>query len=76
MTAWTNVVNWATATPMPLAQQLADKFTQATGIKVTLVRNGDDALLRRLVEGPQGRTAGAQDLFWGLLNAKEFVFNH
>ena len=53
-------VNWATATPMPLAQQLADKFTQATGIKVTLVRNGDDALLRRLVEEPQGRTAGAQ----------------
>ena len=52
-------VNWATATPMPLAQQLADKFTQATGIKVTLVRNGDDALLRRLVEEPQGRTAGA-----------------
>src|SRR6185436_14875117 len=42
-----------------LAQQLADKFTQATGIKVTLVRNGDDALLRRLVEEPQGRTAGA-----------------
>ena len=53
-------VNWATATPMPLAQQLADKFTQATGIKVTLVRNGDDALLRRLVEEPQGRTAGVQ----------------
>ena len=34
-----------------------------------------DAAKRLIAEAPT-RSVGAQDLFWGLLNAKEFLFNH
>jgi iron(III) transport system substrate-binding protein len=48
-------VNWTTATPAPLAQQLADKFIQATGMKLTVTRQDNDDALRRAVEEQQGR---------------------
>ncbi len=37
-------------------------------------REIDDA--RTVLDAAPDRTQGAQDLFWGLMNAKEFLFNH
>jgi len=48
-------VNWTTATPAPLAQQLADKFIQATGMKLTVTHQDNDDALRRAIEEQQGR---------------------
>src|SRR4051812_38896310 len=33
-------VSWYSSTPFPLVQLLADRFTQDTGVKVTLLRSG------------------------------------
>ena len=52
-------VSWYTSTPLPLVQHLADKFTAGTGIKVTLLRNGGEAVLRRLVQEQQAGAAPA-----------------
>ena len=41
-------LSWYTSTPVALAQQLADRFQQQTGIKVQLLRTGGQAVLRRL----------------------------
>jgi hypothetical protein len=36
----------------------------------------ENAAARRLIVESPSRAIGAQDLFWGLLNSKEFLFNH
>lgn len=41
-------VSWYTSTPVALAQQLASKFQEETGIHVQLLRTGGSALLRRI----------------------------
>jgi iron(III) transport system substrate-binding protein len=55
-------VSWYTSTPFPLVQQLADKFTADTGIKVTLLRTGGSAVLRRFQQEYQAGQAGADVL--------------
>ena len=52
-------VSWYTSTPFPLVQNLADKFTADTGIKVTLLRSGGEAVLRRFLQEYQAGQAGA-----------------
>ena len=52
-------VNWYSSTPFPLVQQLADKFTADTGIKVTLLRTGGEAVLRRFLQEYQAGQVGA-----------------
>jgi iron(III) transport system substrate-binding protein len=52
-------LSWYTSTPFPLVQQLADKFTQDTGIKIQLLRSGGEAVLRRFMQEYQAGQAGA-----------------
>ena len=52
-------VSWYTSTPFPLVQTLADRFTADTGIKVTLLRTGGEAVLRRFLQEYQAGQAGA-----------------
>src|SRR6478752_10452057 len=52
-------LSWYSSTPFPLVQQLADKFTQDTGIKVMLLRSGGDAVLRRFLQEYGAGQAGA-----------------
>ena len=52
-------VSWYSSTPFPLVQKLADKFTQDTGIKVTLLRSGGEAVLRRFLQEYGAGQAGA-----------------
>jgi len=52
-------VNWYTSTPFPLVQILADHFTADTGVKVTLLRSGGEAVLRRFLQEYQAGQAGA-----------------
>ena len=52
-------LSWYTSTPFPLVQHLADKFTADTGIKVTLLRSGGEAVLRRFLQEYQAGQAGA-----------------
>jgi hypothetical protein len=80
-----DVVNRKVADPAgQLARWMKDpKLTDETLIKslyfVTFNRPATPeevtAAARLIAEAPS-RTIGAQDLFWGLLNSKEFVFNH
>ena len=42
-------LSWYTSTPVALAQQLADKFQEQSGIKVQLLRTGGQAVLRRIL---------------------------
>ena len=52
-------VNWYTSTPFPLVQVLADRFTADTGVKVTLLRSGGEAVLRRFLQEYQAGQAAA-----------------
>jgi iron(III) transport system substrate-binding protein len=52
-------VNWYTSTPFPLVQILADRFTADTGVKVTLLRSGGEAVRRRFLQEYQAGQAGA-----------------
>jgi len=52
-------VSWYTSTPFPLVQILADRFTADTGVKVTLLRSGGEAVLRRFQQEYQAGQAGA-----------------
>jgi iron(III) transport system substrate-binding protein len=46
-------LNWYTSTPFPLVQQLADKFTEQTGLKVQILRSGGEAVIRRFLQEHQ-----------------------
>jgi iron(III) transport system substrate-binding protein len=52
-------VSWYTSTPFPLVQQLVDRFNADTGVKVTLLRTGGEAVLRRFMQEYQAGVAGA-----------------
>jgi iron(III) transport system substrate-binding protein len=52
-------LSWYTSTPVALAQQLADRFQQQTGIKVQLLRTGGQAVLRRLQQEVSAGRPGA-----------------
>src|SRR4051794_26814904 len=52
-------LSWYTSTPVALAQQLADKFQEQSGIKVQLLRTGGQAVLRRLQQEVSARPPGA-----------------
>src|SRR5262245_14341709 len=53
------ILSWYTSTPVALAQQLADRFQQQTGIKVELLRTGGQAVLRRLQQEASAGRPGA-----------------
>ncbi len=46
-------LSWYTSTPFPLVQQLADKFTEQTGVKVQILRSGGEAVIRRFLQEHQ-----------------------
>jgi iron(III) transport system substrate-binding protein len=52
-------LTWYSSTPFPLVQQLADQFTKDTGVKVTLLRSGGEAVLRRFLQEYQAGQPGA-----------------
>src|SRR3954454_4915300 len=52
-------LSWYTSTPVALAQQLADKFQEQSGIKVQLLRTGGQAVLRRLQQEDSAGRPGA-----------------
>src|SRR5579871_2433640 len=51
-------VSWYTSTPVDAAQSIANRFQQATGIRVELFRSGGSAVMRRFLQERQaGRNA-------------------
>jgi hypothetical protein len=59
--------------------KLTDETLIQTLYRVTFGRPANESELaaaRSVIAEAPSRTVGAQDLFWGLLNAKEFLFNH
>lgn len=52
-------LSWYTSTPVRLAQALANKFTEETGIKVQLLRTGGSAVLRRILTEIKAGNPGA-----------------
>lgn len=52
-------LTWYSSTPFPLVQLLADQFTKDTGVKVTLLRSGGEAVLRRFLQEYQAGQPGA-----------------
>jgi iron(III) transport system substrate-binding protein len=52
-------LSWYTSTPIVMAQQLAGKFEQQTGIKVQLLRSGGQAVLSRLQQEISAGRPGA-----------------
>jgi iron(III) transport system substrate-binding protein len=55
-------LSWYTSTPVALAQQLASKFEQESGIKVQLLRSGGQAVLSRLQQEISAGRPGADVL--------------
>lgn len=55
-------VSWYTSTPFPLVQDLAVRFTKDTGVKVTLLRSGGEAVLRRFLQEHRAGQANADVL--------------
>ncbi len=59
--------------------KLSDDMLIQTLYKVAFCRPASEeelATAKRLIAEAPSRTVGAQDLFWGLLNSKEFLLNH
>ncbi|MPZ57329.1 MAG: extracellular solute-binding protein [Rhizobiales bacterium] len=56
------MVSWYTSTPVQLAQALASKFQEDTGIRVQLLRTGGTAVLRRIMSEIKAGQAGADIL--------------
>ena len=60
--------------------KLSDEMLVRTLYLVTFNRHPNDdevdAAREIFASSPKGRAVAAQDLFWGLLNSKEFLFNH
>lgn len=55
-------LSWYTSTPFPLVQQLADKFTGQTGVKVQILRSGGEAVIRRFLQEQQAGQRAADVL--------------
>ena len=55
-------VNWYTSTPVQLAQRLASRFQEETGIRVQLLRTGGTAVLRRIMSEIKAGRPGADVL--------------
>src|SRR3569833_3359514 len=55
-------LSWYTSTPVSLAQQLASKFEQESGVKVQLLRSGGQAVLSRLQQEISAGRPGADVL--------------
>jgi iron(III) transport system substrate-binding protein len=55
-------LSWYTSTPFPLVQQLADKFTEETGVKVQILRSGGEAVIRRFLQEHQAGQRAADVL--------------
>lgn len=68
-------VSWYTSTPVQLAQALANKFQQDTGIHVELLRTGGSAVLRRILSEIKAGSPGADVLTFSDAAAAEDMAN-